>query len=71
MIMKTGERWHCTNPACQCSVVVETSGEIEGHSPTCACGNLLKKVYSPPVFRYLDFLRFEQAAADCRSRRED
>ena len=57
MVMKSGERWHCLNPACQCSVVVEISGKVEGQNPRCACGNILKKVYAPPVFHYLDFLR--------------
>ena len=71
MIMKSGERWHCTNPTCQCSVVVETSGEIQGRNPTCACGSTLKKVYSPPVFRYLDFLRFEQPEADRRAAQKE
>lgn len=61
MVMKTGERWHCTNAACRCSILVETSGEIEGENPLCACGNAMKKVYSPPVFRYLDFLHFPEA----------
>jgi hypothetical protein len=58
MIMKSGERWTCSHPACQCAVLVEGSGEIEGSNPQCACGSKMKKVYSPVVFRYLDFLRF-------------
>lgn len=58
MVMKAGERWHCMNAACQCAVIVETTGEIEGQNPRCACGSILKKQYAPPVFQYLDFLRF-------------
>jgi hypothetical protein len=27
MLMKARERWHCTNLACRCQVVVEISGE--------------------------------------------
>lgn len=30
MMMKNGERWHCTNAACRCSILVEVSGEAEG-----------------------------------------
>lgn len=58
MTMKSGESWHCINPGCLCQVRVEVSGEIEGQNPRCACGSILKKIYTPPVFRYLDFLRF-------------
>ena len=58
MTMKSGERWTCSNPACQCTVLVESSGAIDGSNPQCACCSVMKKVYSPPVFRYLDFLRF-------------
>ena len=57
MVMKTGERWHCTNVACRCAVLVESSGEVEGSNPLCACGSLMKKEYSAPVFQYLDFIR--------------
>ena len=60
MNMKSGERWHCVNPACRCAVLVEISGEIEGQNPRCACGSLMKKKYTPPVFQYLDFLRFPE-----------
>jgi len=60
MVMKSGERWHCTHPACRCAVLVENTGEIEGQSPRCACGSVMKKDYSSPVFRYLDFLKFPE-----------
>jgi len=60
MVMKFGERWHCISPACGCTVLVETSGEIEGQNPRCACGGVMKKGYSPPVFRRLDFLQFPE-----------
>ena len=62
MVMKSGERWHCLNPACGCVVVVESSGQIDGQNPRCSCGGILKKDYSPPVFRYLDFLRAQEPA---------
>jgi hypothetical protein len=71
MIMKSGERWHCVNPACGCAVLVETNGEIEGQNPRCACGTILKKLYSPPVFRHLDFLRFPEPALALRDSPKD
>ena len=60
MVMKSGERWHCMNAACGCAVLVEANGEIEGKNPRCACGSIMKKDYSPPVLRHLDFLRFRE-----------
>lgn len=60
MMMKAGERWHCTNPACRCVVFVEIPGEVEGKNPVCACGTVMKKQYASPVFQYLDFLRFPE-----------
>jgi hypothetical protein len=66
MVMKSGERWHCTNALCRCSVLVETSGEIEGGIPRCACGASMKKDYSPPVFRFLDSLHFPGPASAMR-----
>jgi len=57
MVMKSGERWHCIDPACGCAVLVESNGDIEGQNPRCACGSVMKKDYSPPFFRYLEFLR--------------
>jgi len=71
MIMKSGESWHCTNPGCFCQVRVEVSGEIEGQNPRCACGGLLKRAYTSPVFRYLDFLRFEEPAFTRRDSSKD
>jgi hypothetical protein len=71
MIMKSGERWHCINPACGCSVLVETNGEVQGENPRCACGGLMKKDYSPPVFRHLDFLHLNEPALARRISSED
>ena len=62
MVMRSGERWHCLNPACGCTVLVESNGEISGEGPRCACGSVMKKAYSPPVFHYLDFLKFPGVA---------
>ena len=71
MVMKSGERWHGINPACGCAVVVESNGEIEGQNPRCACGSIMKKSYTPPVLRYLDFLRFPEPAFIHRDSSED
>jgi hypothetical protein len=71
MVMKIGERWHCTDAACRCVILVETTGEIEGQNPRCACGSIMKKEYASPVFQYLDFLRFpEQSLAGAKSTEE-
>jgi hypothetical protein len=63
MIMKTGEQWHCTNPACRCEVLVQSSSETDGSNPRCVCGAPMKKTYAPPNFTYLDFLRIEDPLA--------
>jgi hypothetical protein len=63
MIMKTGELWRCTNPACRCEVLVQSGSETEGSNPRCACGAPMKKNYAPPKFTYLEFLRVEDPVA--------
>jgi hypothetical protein len=66
MLLQSGDRWHCTNPACRCELLVERTLEISAELVHCACGDVMKKLYSPPIFRYLDFIghRQTQAAAD-------
>jgi hypothetical protein len=72
MLMLSGEHWHCMDPECHCHIFVKVSSTIEGHNPCCACGQIMKKNYSPPVFRkYLDFLRTEEAAMSRSEARED
>jgi hypothetical protein len=63
MTMKSGERWHCTNLACRCSVLVEITAGVEGSNPRCTCGSVMKRDYSPPVFRGLYLLRFPEPVA--------
>jgi hypothetical protein len=60
MVMKSGQRWHCTNAACRCSVLVEVTGEIDSGNPRCVCGGAMKKDYSPPVFRSFAILHFPE-----------
>jgi len=71
MVMKSGGRWQCVNPACGCAVVVEANGEIEGQNPRCTCGRVMNKDYSAPVFRYLDFLKFPEPALARRNAAKD
>lgn len=71
MVMKAGERWQCMNAACQCAVVVETTGRVEGENPRCVCGSILKKQYTPPVFQYLDFLRFPEELSPAKASAEE
>jgi hypothetical protein len=59
MRMKSEDRWHCTNPACGCEVLVE-SGSKAGKNPLCSCGAAMKKRYVSPVLTYLDFLKLEE-----------
>ena len=59
MVMRSGERWHCT--ACHCEILVESDSTNSGSGPRCVCGAAMKRNYAPPVFKYLDFLRVEDA----------
>lgn len=59
MVMHPGERWHCTNPSCHCTVLVEAGTSQEGGNPFCSCGAVMKKEFKSPVFSYLDFLQFD------------
>ena len=60
MYMKREDRWHCTNPACGCEVVVNCSESGDRKTPRCSCGALMKKKYVPPTLSYLEFLRLEE-----------
>ncbi len=54
MLMKEGEIYHCTNPACNGEVVVRRASELEGGSvPRCSCGSPMKKPYIRPQLREL------------------
>jgi hypothetical protein len=56
MLMRSGDLWHCTNPACREELSVGHDKEIEVDHVYCACGGIMKKAYISPAFRYLDFL---------------
>jgi hypothetical protein len=70
MIMKSGEQWHCTNPACHCEVLVQSKNTIEGSNPHCVCRTPMKKTYAPPHFAYLEFLRVPNFVAVRESSRK-
>jgi hypothetical protein len=71
MVMKSGEFWHCVNPACGRSVLVECNSEIKEGNPRCACGSVMKKDYSPPAFHYLGFLKSPEPALAHRDSLKD
>jgi hypothetical protein len=56
MFIQSGDLWHCTNPACRSELSVGASCGVEVDRVYCPCGSLMKKYYTRPVFRYLDFL---------------
>jgi hypothetical protein len=62
MMMRLGDSWLCSNDGCRAQISVQVSGRIDGVNPRCSCGFVMKKTYSSPTFRYLDFLREEDAA---------
>ena len=71
MNMKSGEHWHCTNPACHREMLVESSGKIDGGKLRCSCGGLVKKNYAPPHLTCLEFLRVEEPAGRQPASRKD
>jgi hypothetical protein len=56
MLVRSGDLWHCTNPACLSELSIGTGRDTEVDWVYCVCGAVMKKHYIPPVFRYLDFL---------------
>ena len=56
MLIRSGDLWHCTNPACNAELSVGHGREMEVDHVYCACGGVMKKHYTSPLFTYLDFL---------------
>jgi hypothetical protein len=71
MMMRSGDVWNCTNLACHAKILVQTESLGEGINPRCSCGALMKKKYTSPAFRYLDFLRVEEPVLLSRSATDD
>jgi len=59
MMMRPADSWHCTNGACKAEILVQIASQLDGVNPRCRCGSAMKKKYSSPVFRYLDFLQVD------------
>ncbi len=49
MRIQEGERWRCLNDACGGEIMVLVSGQLEGESPRCSCGSVMKKHYNKPT----------------------
>ncbi|MEQ1353986.1 MAG: hypothetical protein ABLT11_08200 [Candidatus Acidiferrum sp.] len=56
MLMQSGDRWLCSNAACRAELAVGLSRTISSDHLRCACGAVMLKHPSLPVFGYLDFL---------------
>jgi hypothetical protein len=52
MMMREGDRWICSNPACRCEIEVVTAAKsADGTNPNCCCGSRMRKAYHAPSFR--------------------
>jgi hypothetical protein len=56
MLVRSGDLWHCSNPACLSELSIGTSRDTEVDRVYCVCGAVMKKHYHLPGFHYLDFL---------------
>jgi hypothetical protein len=71
MVMHPGERWHCTNLTCRCTILVETGTSQDAGNPCCSCGFLMKKEFKSPIFTYLDFLQLDPPLVVAKKSREE
>jgi hypothetical protein len=56
------ENWHCMNRSCNAEIQLQVNSAVDAPLPRCCCGSRMKKKYTAPVFRYLDFLRLDESA---------
>jgi hypothetical protein len=56
MLVRLGDLWHCTNPACLSELSIGTRRDTEVDRVYCVCGSVMKNHYKPPAFLYLDFI---------------
>jgi hypothetical protein len=63
-MMRSGDTWHCTNVSCHAVILVQNESQGEGVNPRCTCGAPMKKKYTSPVFRYLDFSASRRTGVD-------
>ena len=61
MDANAGSRWRCVNPSCRSEITISEPLCPGSTHPVCSCGSPMKKVYHPPVFRYLEFLTLESS----------
>ena len=54
MLVRSGDLWHCTNPACLSELSIGTSRDTDVDHVYCVCGAVMKKHCHPPAFRYLN-----------------
>ena len=71
MDKEQGQRWHCMNAACRKELTLEPAEGPVDSNPRCVCGSEMKKAYSPPVFRYLEFLRLDEPVLAERTPRKE
>ncbi|HWZ96795.1 MAG TPA: hypothetical protein VN025_03470 [Candidatus Dormibacteraeota bacterium] len=71
MVMHPGDRWHCTNLSCRCTVIVESGTPLGGANPRCSCGSIMKKEFKSPVFSYLDFLKLDPPMVAVKKSEQD
>ena len=56
MLVRSGDLWYCTNPACLSELSIGTSRDTNVDQVYCVCGAIMKSHSNPTVFRYLDFI---------------
>ena len=71
MVIHPGERWHCINLSCRCTVIVNSGTLREGVNPRCSCGSVMKKDFKAPVFFYLDFLKLDPRLVEAEKSDQD
>jgi len=55
MTMNVGQRYRCQNPDCRCEVEVIKASTEAVLNPRCCCGGEMKKRYTKPTLKILDF----------------
>jgi len=71
MSQEKRERWHCMSAACREGKLIAHSAATTENRPRCLCGSEMKKAYTPPVFRYLEFLQLDQLSFAEQTPRKD
>jgi hypothetical protein len=56
MLVRSGDLWHCTNPACLSELSIGTIRDTDVDVVYCVCGAVMKEHYKSSAFRYLEFL---------------